>query len=304
MQRLSQSAKFHDYYTFPSTTTYPKPYPYTQPTTFPALMHALVPLTPTSCMSSIPRTLFLFPKPHAPTPLAGHSLGAEAHVYLNGEDPGPATNYAVDRITHYPLPTTRFNFITSSHGIQTLRAHGRNGNRTRLLNLRPRRMRLRRRSQPVLRIQQLNIHTPIRSTRAAAIAPKEAEFIRTHNPLPFTSRRARVALAFIAPVIGRAVVGDDPGAEGGETGDDDGDGLLDGAPGADPGGGGGAAPGGVEDEADDGEDGYDKGEGEDAGEGEFLFAWDAGFEREGDGDYGYCLRGSVSLGCEGERELG
>ena len=156
----------------------------------------------------------------------------------------------------------------------------------------------------MLRIQQLNIHTAIRSTRAAAIAAKEAEFIRTHNPLPITSRLARFALAFIASVIGRAVVGDDPGAEGGETGDDDGDGLLDGAPGADPGGGGGAAPGGVEDEADYGEDGYDKGEGEDAGEGEFLFAWDAGFECEGDGDYGYCLRGSVSLGGEGERELG
>ena len=57
-------------------------------------------------------------------------------------------------------------------------------------------------------------------------------------------------------IIGRAVVGDDPSAERGETGDDYGDGLLDGAPGADPGGGGGATPGGVEDEADYGEEGY------------------------------------------------
>ncbi len=105
-------------------------------------------------------------------------------------------------------------------------------------------------------------------------------------------------------IISGAVVGDDPGTERSETGDDDGDGLFDGTPGADPGGGGGAAPGGVEDEADDGEDGYEEGEGEDAGEGEFLFAWDAGFEGEGDGDYGYCLRGWVSWAFFFEMELG
>ena len=67
--------------------------------------------------------------------------------------------------------------------------------------------------------------------------------------------------------------------------------MFDRAPGADPGGGGSAAPRGVEDEADDGEESYEEGEGEDAGESEFLFARDAGFEGEGDGDYGNCLEG-------------
>ncbi len=107
-------------------------------------------------------------------------------------------------------------------------------------------------------------------------------------------------LSFVTLEIRRPVVGDYPGAEGGETGDDDGDGLFDGAPGADPGGGGGAAPGGVEDEADDGEESYEEGEREDAGKGELLFARDAGFEGEGYGDYGYCLNRWVSGGWFGE----
>ena len=66
-------------------------------------------------------------------------------------------------------------------------------------------------------------------------------------------------------MIGRAVIRNNPRAERSETGDDDGDGLLDGAPGADPGGGGDAAPGAVEDEADYGEESYEEGEGEYAG---------------------------------------
>ena len=123
-------------------------------------------------------------------------------------------------------------------------------------------MRLCRRSNPQtpLRIQQLNIHTPLRPTTTPPITPRQKpKFILRlpyHNPLPTPFQRARFALAFIAPVIGRAVIRNNPRAERSETGDDYRDGLLDGAPGADPGGGGDAAPGAVEDEADYGEEGY------------------------------------------------
>ena len=96
-------------------------------------------------------------------------------------------------------------------------------------------------------------------------------------------------------MFGGAIIRNDPSAKRSETGDDYRDGLFDGAPGADPGRVGGAAPGAVEDEADYGEEGYEEGEGEDAGEGEFFFGGPEGFDEEGEGDDSYCEKRRIGL---------